>query len=37
VAWRLFSAGNEPVDAATLTDAATKLLCNPAIERAHFG
>ncbi|HEY8297656.1 MAG TPA: hypothetical protein VIG32_06495 [Candidatus Baltobacteraceae bacterium] len=37
VAWRLFSAGNEPVDAAILTDAATKLLCNPAIERAHFG
>jgi len=36
VGWRLFGAGDRPVDRATLAAAAERLLCNPAIERAHF-
>jgi phosphoribosylformylglycinamidine (FGAM) synthase PurS component len=37
VGWRLFKAPNVPADAATVQDAVTKLLCNPAIERALIG
>ncbi len=36
VGWRLFGEGDRPVDRATLEAAAERLLCNPAIERAHF-
>ncbi len=36
VGWRLFGADDRPVDRATLGSAAELLLCNPAIERAHF-
>lgn len=34
VGWRLFKAPNVPADVATVQDAVTQLLCNPAIERA---
>ena len=34
VAWRLFKQSREPAEAATVRDAAERLLCNPAIERA---
>ncbi|MEO6912680.1 MAG: hypothetical protein ABI182_01490 [Candidatus Baltobacteraceae bacterium] len=34
IAWRLFGEDGGPVESATLADAITKLLCNPAIERA---
>jgi phosphoribosylformylglycinamidine (FGAM) synthase PurS component len=34
--WRLFRKGKDPADAAHVRDAAEKLLCNPAIERAKF-
>ncbi|HEY8312541.1 MAG TPA: hypothetical protein VIG51_00080 [Candidatus Baltobacteraceae bacterium] len=37
VAWRLFATHGEPAGAATVNDAVTKLLCNPAIERARIG
>ncbi|MHB8147158.1 MAG: hypothetical protein ACYDGM_07875 [Vulcanimicrobiaceae bacterium] len=36
VGWRLFDGSDRPVDLATLQAAAERLLCNPAIERAHF-
>jgi len=36
VAWRLYSAPDLPADRAMLAQAAERLLCNPAIERAIF-
>lgn len=36
VGWRLFDAVDRPVDRVTLEAATERLLCNPAIERAHF-
>lgn len=33
--WRLFDAHGEPAGQAILAEAATRLLCNPAIERAR--
>lgn len=36
VAWRLYSASNLPTDARGLAQAAERLLCNPAIERAMY-
>jgi len=34
--WRLFDASGAPASEATVREAAEKLLCNPAIERAIF-
>lgn len=34
IAWRLFGEDGKPVGSAALGEATTKLLCNPAIERA---
>jgi hypothetical protein len=36
VGWRLYRSPDLPADTATLTQAAERLLCNPAIERAIF-
>ncbi len=36
VAWRLFEKGGAPARRQTLAEAAEKLLCNPAIDRAVF-
>ncbi|HEV7180442.1 MAG TPA: hypothetical protein VGN11_11245 [Candidatus Baltobacteraceae bacterium] len=36
VGWRLLRAGGEPVEGAVVRRAAELLLCNPAIEIAHF-
>jgi phosphoribosylformylglycinamidine (FGAM) synthase PurS component len=36
IAWRLFDASGTPANEATVREAAEKLLCNPAIERAIF-
>ena len=36
IGWQLFDADDRPVGRAVLDTAAERLLCNPAIERAHF-
>ena len=36
VGWRLFTADGKPATSTVLEAATERLLCNPAVERAHF-